>query len=117
MSNQTLSFQLPSSTTMPHSNAIDSYHHHRELTMMDSSMSPTIARDSLVLIKSHPSFDGDGIYAFEWRKKTQIRRINLQKHEAHIISDNPDFPSFCVLPEIISDLTIIGRVVGAVTNV
>ncbi|MGR6862734.1 S24 family peptidase [Aliivibrio salmonicida] len=85
--------------------------------MLNTSMHPTIPINSAVIVNRESKYNEDGIYAFEHNKSVMVRRIQRKKNDILISCDNDKYKSFTVLPEILSDFTFIGRVVGVMKNV
>lgn len=85
--------------------------------MTNDSMSPTIPHNHLAIVAAHSSHNEDGIYAFYYRRRTQIARIQFKKDEITLIRDNEEYPPETLLIDDFTHLKLIGRVVGVIRNV
>ncbi|WP_060441792.1 XRE family transcriptional regulator [Serratia marcescens] len=84
------------------------------INVRGDSMEGTIDPNDLIFVDNRiTSFDGDGIYVFDFNGDFFVKRLQKVKFELRVISDNKAYEAWSISPEEISMLHIEGKVIGS----
>lgn len=81
------------------------------INVRGDSMEGTIEPGDLIFVDVAVStFDGDGIYVFDFNGDMFVKRLQKVKREIIVISDNPRYREWSISEEELSMLHVAGRV-------
>ncbi|MFU9135706.1 XRE family transcriptional regulator [Erwinia tasmaniensis] len=81
------------------------------INVRGDSMEGTIEPGDLIFVDvSVSSFDGDGIYVFDFNGDTFVKRLQKVKTELYVISDNPRYKEWTISHHEMAMLNVAGRV-------
>jgi len=81
------------------------------INVRGDSMQGTIEPGDLIFVDiSVCTFDGDGIYVFDFNGDTYVKRLQKVKYELLVISDNDRYREWSISPDEIDMLHVSGRV-------
>lgn len=87
----------------------------KSLAIEDDSMEQTIKKGSLVIIDTSVKQFSNGIFAYKYNNKYEIKRIQvIPNNKIMIISDNKNYPEFNLE---INSVEIIGKVVSSLNPI
>lgn len=87
----------------------------KSLAIEDDSMEQTIKKGSLVIIDTSVKQFSNGIFAYKYNNKYEIKRIQvIPNNKIMVISDNKNYPEFNLE---INSVEIIGKVVSSLNPI
>jgi len=85
----------------------------RLVTGRGSSMRPMLENGDVAMVDTAITyFDGDAIYAISMHGSAQIKQLQMRPDGLHVISVNPEYPSYRIPPEEGDTVQILGKVLA-----